>query len=664
MHHPPVEELELIDSPAALEWAREWSQATQERWSNDALQRSIHEALDTDARIPYVTRRGEYLYNFWRDRDHPRGVWRRTTLESFTSDSPQWQVLIDVDRLAASEEESWVWKGAHVRPYHFDRALIRLSRGGADAVEIREFDLDSGSFVEDHAFAVPEAKTQVCWVDRDTVLVGTDMGAGSLTESGYPARVHAWRRGTNLAEAEEFFCGLSSDLAVSAWAETVPSFERLFVRRALDFYRSRTFIQRDGHLQIIEVPEDCTVVVHREWMYVLPREEYAGIASGGVGAILFEDFLAGRRDFFTVFSPTPQSSVQDLTLTASYVVLTILEDVTSRIEVVDRGAPGSASRRINVGDMVTARVVAADSESDELWLGASSFTQPDTLYRVELGQHTTPEVVKQAPALFDASRMETRQHWATSADGTKIPYFIVGDFSQGPRPTLVGGYGGFEVSLVPGYSSIRGRAWLSKGNYFVQPNLRGGGEFGPHWHESVIRRHRVKIYEDHQAVLEDLRQRGYASQIAVRGGSNGGLLTSVALTRYPEAIDAAVIQVPLTDMLRYHTWSAGASWMAEYGDPDDPAERAVLESYSPLHHVAARAQVVYPPALVTTSTRDDRVHPAHARLFARALEVAGQAVDYWENSEGGHAGAADNAQVAASEAMIYTWLIDALGGVR
>ncbi|QGU03628.1 prolyl oligopeptidase family serine peptidase [Corynebacterium comes] len=655
-----LQALEIIDSPEALTWAEEWSTTTENASANPELRDRILAALDVDDRIPFVTRRGEWLYNFWRDAQHVRGLWRRTTLPSYLSDSPEWEVLVDVDRLAAEEEENWVWKGAHVRTPDADRALLRLSRGGADATVVREFDLVAGGFVDDHPFELPEAKTDVSWIDLDTLLVGTDTGEGSLTASGYPAQVRVWRRGTELLDAPVYTSGHREDVAVGAWADTTPGYGRIIVSRALDFYRTRQCVaplDPDAPLQVLELPEDCQTTIHRQWLFVAPREEYAGIPAGGLGVIELARFLAGERDIRPVFTPTEHVSMQATAFTRNWLVLTLLDDVATRLIIHPLDEPTTESRDLELPTLVTASVVATSPlDGDEVWLTTSSFTEPTTLYRLDLSDGVTPELVRRSPALFDAAGLETRQHWVTSADGTRLPYFITGNFSLGPRPTLVGGYGGFEVSLTPGYSAVRGIGWLEAGRYFVQPNLRGGGEFGPTWHTQVVKTNRHKVWEDHRAVLEDLVTRGYArrEQIAIRGGSNGGLLTSGALTQYPECFGAAVIQVPLTDMLRYHTWSAGASWMAEYGDPGNPEERAAIETWSPLHNVASTSD--YPPALVTTSTRDDRVHPAHARLFAHALREAGQPVDYFENTEGGHAGAADNKQVARVEALIFEWL--------
>lgn len=651
--------LEPIDGPEALAWASEWSEETQQSFPRQPLETKIREILDADDRIAYVTRRGEHLYNFWRDADHPRGLWRRTSLDEYLSDDPTWEVLIDVDQLAADEDEDWVWKGAHVRAPANDRALLRLSRGGADATVVREFDLDSQSFVA--GFYLDEAKSDVAWVDRDTLLVGTDTGDGSLTTSGYPAQVRLWHRGEPLIDAEVYASGSPDDVAIGAYADSFTG--RIVVSRALDFYATRTAVAAENGLHVLELPEDCELVIDREKLFINPRTEFGGITAGGLGVIELEAFLSGSRNFTRLFTPTTRTSLQSLALTRNYLVLTLLEDVATSISVLPLQQLLTPPAPLSLPPLVSASVTATSPhDGDELWINASSFTTPATLYRVDLAESPALKPAKVSPRRFDARNLETRQHWVVSRDGTKLPYFITGDFSRGPRPTLVGGYGGFEVSLTPGYSGVRGLAWLGEGGFYVQPNLRGGGEFGPEWHSQVTTTNRHKVWEDHEAVLRDVAKRGYATpqQIGIRGGSNGGLLTSGALNQYPDAFGAAVVQVPLTDMLRYHTWSAGASWMAEYGNPDDDVQRAAIETWSPLHNVGSSG--AYPPALVTTSTRDDRVHPAHARLFARALAENGHPVDYFENIVGGHAGAADNEQVARVESLIYSWLSEKLGG--
>ncbi|GAB3944583.1 prolyl oligopeptidase family serine peptidase [Corynebacterium tapiri] len=649
--------LETIDNPEALSWAHEWSQATETARDHSLLSAQLLEALNAQDRIPYVSRRGDYLYNFWRDSTHPRGLWRRTTLESYTADDPQWDVLLDIDALAQDEAEDWVFKGVSLRRPNADRALVRLSRGGADAVVVREYDVEKRCFLPE-GFVLPEAKTEISWAGEDSVLVGTDLGEDSLTSSGYPRQVRLWHRGDRVDNSEVLATASRDDVLIAGDYDHQSG--RVSVVRLLDFYSTRYSVSSGGGMTQLALPEDCHATIDGEQLFIEPRTEFAGVPAGGLGVMRIDDFLAGQRDFRVVFRPSESTALRGLSLTRNYLVLTVLDTVRTRVLFVSRDVPSKPATPLALPDMLTATVVATDDDSDELWISASSFAVAPTLYRVDLSTSLQPEPIKAMPKRFDDRGVETRQHWAVSADGTRIPYFITGRF-EGKRPTLVGGYGGFEVSLTPSYSPVQGLAWLERGGYLVQPNLRGGGEFGPQWHSQVTGRNRHKVWEDHEAVLRDVQSRGYADahQTGIRGGSNGGLLTSGAVTRYPELLGAVVVNVPLTDMLRYHTWSAGASWMAEYGDPDDPQDRAAIEKWSPLHNVSS-AQA-YPPTLVTTSTRDDRVHPAHARLFAHALSAAGQPVDYYENSVGGHAGASDNEQIAHVEALTFEWLWHHLG---
>ncbi|WKD59939.1 prolyl oligopeptidase family serine peptidase [Corynebacterium caspium] len=674
-------ELEEIDNPAALAWAAQWSQATEELLETSEygtyrrdLREKLNRILDADDRLAFVSRRGAWLYNFWRDATHPRGLWRRTDPTSYLSGNPAWEILLDIDELAATEDENWVWKGATVLSGGNDatkeerHALIKLSRGGADAVVVREFDLKTRSF-QPAGFHIPAAKTQVSWLNEDLVIIGTDTGPESLTSSGYPREARLWRRGTPLAMAPVILTGEISDVAASVHVDDHLVPPRLIATRALDFYNRKTWVatfSEDENIawQLLDIPTDCQSLLAGRWLFLCPRTPYLDIPAGALAAIALDDFLKGERETRRIYTPEPQASLQNISFTQNALVLSELHNVATRLWVAPLNLPWEL-RELPIPAFITATVISTSPrDNDELWLHTSSFIEPASLYRFAdvLAETQTPQLVGQAPHNFDATGLETRQHWAISADGTKIPYFITGKNLDSPTPTLVGGYGGFEVSLLPGYSGVRGVAWLEQGYNFVQPALRGGGEFGPQWHSQAVKENREKVFADHQAVLEDLVQRGYArpAQLAIRGGSNGGLLTATALTRYPEAFGAAVIQVPLTDMLRYNQWSAGASWMAEYGDPADPVQLKVLKRYSPLHNVAQVVARKYPPALVTTSTRDDRVHPAHARLFAQALASAGQQVDYFENIEGGHAGAADNAQVAQVESLVFSWLARAL----
>lgn len=672
--------LEDIDGDAALDWVRERNDATIADFEDDDFRRMRAEALevlDTDTRIPYVRRRGEYLYNFWRDAANPRGLWRRTSLDSYRTEDPgdersreeqttHWDVLIDVDELARADGENWVWAGADVIEPDHTLALVSLSRGGSDACVVREFDMASRSFVAD-GFGLPEAKSRVSWEDHDTVLVGTDFGPGSLTESGYPRIIKRWRRGLPLAEAETLFTGAPTDVLVSAGVDRTPGFERTMIARAIDFFNDETYQLRcdrspsveptGGELVRIDAPTDATVSVHRDWLLIELRTDWhTGTADYRAGSLLAADygqFLAGTAELSVVFTPDEHTCLHQYAWTRDRLVMVTLADVASRVEVV---TPGSWTRTPMAGieNSTNTVVVAADDTGDEVFLDSSGFLTPSTLLHGSVDSEL--RAIKRAPAFFDTTGMTVAQHFATSDDGTKVPYFVVGQSDSGPTPTLLGGYGGFEVAQTPGYAGVLGRLWLSRGGTYVLANIRGGGEYGPGWHTQAMRDGRHKVAEDFAAVARDLVARGITtpSQLGAQGGSNGGLLMGIMLTRYPKLFGALVCQVPLLDMKRFHLLLAGASWVAEYGDPDNPDDWAFISEYSPYQNISTEKR--YPPVLITTSTRDDRVHPGHARKMTAALEAAGQDVAYYENIEGGHAGAADNAQTAFKSALAYSFL--------
>jgi len=656
--------LEDITGDAALDWVRAHNDPTLTELCDvefEAMRAAALEVLDTDARIPYVRRRGEHLYNFWRDASHPRGLWRRTTLDSYRTDSPQWEVLIDVDALAAIDGENWVWAGAEVLEPSRTRALVSLSIGGSDAAVVREFDMRTLQFIGD-GFALPEAKSDVSWQDEDTVLVGTDFGPGSLTDSGYPRVVKRWRRGEPLSEATTLFSGEPSDVSVGAGLDATPGYERLFIVRAFDFFNRERYELRGDELIRLDVPTDAAISVHREWLLIRPRSDwYTGKASYPAGSLLaanYDEFLSGVSDLTVVFEPDEHTSLESYAWTEQRLVMVTLADVASRVEVV---TPGSWVREPVTGlpPNTNTVIVDVDEFGDEIFLDSSGFTTPSTLFWAHAGQPVTP--IKSAPSFFDATGIEVSQHFVASADGTRIPYFVVGKQDSRPGPTLLGGYGGFENSNLPGYAGVLGRLWLTRGGTYVLANIRGGGEYGPRWHTQAMRENRHLVYEDFAAVAADLVERGITTvpQLGAQGGSNGGLLMGVMLTRYPDLFGALVCQVPLLDMKRFHLLLAGASWVAEYGNPDNPDDWTFMAEYSPYQNISADAE--YPALLMTTSTRDDRVHPGHARKMTAALEDAGHRVRYYENIEGGHSGAADNAQTAFKSALAYRFLHEVLG---
>jgi prolyl oligopeptidase len=661
----PYRWLEDVTAPAALDWVRERNAESVGELSGGArfqdLRNEIRQVLDADDRIPFVRRRGAYLYNFWQDAAHPRGLWRRTTLEQYRRARPDWDVLLDVDALAEKEGENWVWQGATaLRPGGYRLALVELSRGGADASVVREFDVQERRFVED-GFHLPEAKSDVGWIDADHIYVGTDFGPGSLTSSGYPRVVKQWRRGTPLSEATVLYEGQPQDVSVHAFHDPAEGFERDFVVRSIEFYRDEWHLRTSsGDLVPVEVPEDAIVDVHREWLVVRTRSPWAvGGATYPAGALLaarFEAFMAGDRELAVLFEPGAHTSLAYHAWTRHHLILNTLRDVRSELTVLTP-SDGEWQRAAPAGlpQFAHTDIAATDQyDSDEYMLVSSGFTQPETLRRWHADGE--PETLKQAPAFFDAAGLSVRQFFATSADGTSVPYFVVGPDHPASGPTLLTGYGGFEISLTPSYSGVIGRGWLARGGTYVVANLRGGGEYGPQWHLSATKEHRHRVYEDFAAVAADLVSRGITTRdrLGIEGGSNGGLLMGVMLTRYPQLFGAIVSQVPLLDMRRYHELLAGASWMAEYGDPRERAEWDYLRPFSPYHNVSATQQ--YPPVLFITSTRDDRVHPGHARKMVARLRESGHDVSYYENIEGGHGAAADNEQRAFKWALVLEFL--------
>lgn len=659
--------LEDVTGDDQLDWVRARNERTVSAYTRTdgfaTLESRIREVLDTDARIPYARRRGPYLYNYWRDARHVRGLWRRTTMEQYLRDEPEWEVLVDLDAVADAEGENWVWSGAQVLRPDQTRALISLSRGGADATVIREFDLVTRTFVSGpDTFELPEAKTDIGWIDADTVYVGTDFGDGSLTDSGYPRVAKKWRRGTPLEHAETVFEGERSDVAVSAWYDDTPGYERTFVDRSVDFYTScRYELGADGTLTELDVPRDARVSVYRDHLLIRTRSEWEGHPAGALLAANYPAFLAGSREFTVLFAPDAHTSLEQYAWTQNHLLMVTLRDVQTRVRVLTPGPDGWSDEELaGVPDATSTSIIDVDPlESDEFFLNSSGFTIPATLLSGTAGEGSV-EPIKQAPAFFDADDISVTQHFATSDDGTRIPYFVVGRNTDSPAPTLLYGYGGFENSMVPAYSGGVGRAWLERGYTYVIANIRGGGEYGPNWHTQALKADRHKVFEDFAAVAKDLVARGVTTtdRLGAQGGSNGGLLMGVMLTRYPELFGAIVCQVPLLDMKRYHLLLAGASWMAEYGDPDNPDEWEFLAQYSPYHNTDPDAS--YPPILITTSTRDDRVHPGHARKMVARLEEQGHEVHYYENIEGGHGGAADNAQAAFKTALTFTFLADRL----
>jgi prolyl oligopeptidase len=663
----PYRWLEDVWGERPLAWVKERNAESMKELTGSvdfqATDRRILKILDSEDRIPTVQKLGPYYYNFWRDGKNPRGLWRRTTLDEFKKDRPAWELVVDLDLLGTEEKENWVWHGAQALKPDYKLALISLSRGGADASVIREFDLERKTFVAG-GFTLPEAKSQVAWRDRDSLFVGTDFGPGSLTESGYPRIAKEWKRGKPLAEAAVVMEGQHTDMGVFATRDLTPGHERDLIVRRPTFWTSEVFLRRGGKLVKIEKPVDAESSLHREWLFLRLRSDWKTgektYPAGALIAIELETFLKGDRKFDILFEPRERKSLASFTATRHFVMVTELDNVRSRIYVLDhRDGRWQRAQLPGVPEFGTASVEAIDRDlTDDYFLHVTDFLTPDTLAMGTVG-FDPPQKLKQLPAYFDSQTLAVSQHEAVSADGTRIPYFEVArkDLTpDGKTPTLLYGYGGFEVPMLPSYRPAVGAAWLEKGGVYVVANIRGGGEFGPAWHQAALKANRYRAYDDFIAVGEDLIRRKVTSAVhlGIQGGSNGGLLMGNMLVRKPDLFGAIVCQVPLLDMRRFNHLLAGASWMAEYGNPDQPEEWAFIRSFSPYHLV--NKSVKYPRTLFTTSTRDDRVHPGHARKMVARMKDQGHDVVYYENIEGGHGGAADNKQAAFMQALAYTFL--------
>lgn len=663
--------LEDVTGERSLDWVRQKNKSTQDHFEASLdfknLERDLLKILDSDERIPFVSKAGDFYYNFWRDRDHERGIWRRTTLAEYRKTAPQWETILDLDELAESENENWVWDGASILRPGFERALIGLSRGGADASVTREFDMNRREFLKE-GFNRSEAKGNISWIDQDSVFIYTDFGEGTMTSSGYPRIAKLWRRGQPMDEAEIVYEGSVDDMYIGAMHDNTSGFERNFVQRTLAFYNDELYLRAPGgELQKIDAPNSANKDVSREYLLLELRKPWS---AGGVdyqaGSLLvtkFDDFMAGKRTFDVAFKPTQNSSLASYTLTCNHLILNVLEDVKNRIYVMTSTDAGWQKRLLEgAPDIGTVGVRAVDSdESDAYWMTSSGYLTPTTLYYGEIGEK--PEQLKQLTPLYQADELKVSQHFATSKDGTQVPYFMVSKKDlvlNGENPTLLYGYGGFEISLTPGYQASVGRAWTSQAGVYVVANIRGGGEYGPRWHQAALKQNRLRAYEDFAAVAEDLFKLKVTckDRLGIQGGSNGGLLVGNMVALYPDLFCAAVCQVPLLDMKRYHLLLAGASWMAEYGNPDAPGEWGFIKTFSPYQNIDPN--VDYPAVLFTTSTRDDRVHPGHARKMMAKMHAQGHDVTYYENIEGGHGGAANNKQRAYMQALAYSYLKERL----
>jgi len=664
--------LEDVGGDRALAWVREQNGASVSELEGSAgfagLRQRLLAIYESKERIPAINKHGEYFYNFWRDERHVRGVWRRTSPDEYRKADPAWEIVLDLDQLAANENENWVWKGADIlRPSH-DRALLFLSRGGADAAVTREFDIGKKEFVAD-GFTLPEAKSRVAWRHRHAIYIGSDFGPGSLTNSGYPRIVKEWPRGAPMSAAKTVFEGKVEDVSVTA--SVVHDHGRMyeFISRGLTFFTNEIWFRRGDAWVEVDKPADARAETFMDQILLRLRSDWSvGGKTYRAGSLLatdFEGYLRGEREFAVLFEPSERKALASTSATKNFLILNELDNVRSKAYALKLNHGQWIRSQLATPAFGSVRLRGVDADmSDDYFMTVNDFLTPSSLFLRTVGTEVQ-EKLKGLPEFFNAEGLDISQHEAVSKDGTKIPYFQVSRkklLAEGKTPTLLYGYGGFNVSQLPFYSGTLGAAWLERGGVYVLANIRGGGEFGPDWHYAARKENRQRAYDDFIAVAEDLIARKVTSpqHLGIQGGSNGGLLVAVALTQRPDLFKAVVCQVPLLDMRRYNKLLAGASWVDEYGDPDKPEEWSYIAKYSPYHNVEAEKK--YPRVLFTTSTRDDRVHPGHARKMFAKMKAQGHDVLYYENIEGGHGGAADNRQLAYMSALTYAFLVKELFG--
>lgn len=665
--------LEEVEGERAMEWVRAHNERSLGVLQGDPRYARLHaealEIVQSRDRIPGVGFNHDgTLDNFWQDATHVRGIWRTTTLDSYRTAEPAWETILDIDALSTAEGKNWVYKGVTCLPPQETRCLVSLSDGGKDAVTVREFDRASRTFVAD-GFILPESKGGASWVDENTLLVSRDFGEGTLTDSGYPRTVRLLRRGQTIEQATTIFEGQQTDVSVSAYTlrDADGVVKATLINRGINFYEGETWrLNADGTTTQLQLPAKSNInalvqgqlVVTTDQNWTAPSGQE--FKTGDVIAWNLEQWLANpATPAQLIIRPTEREAIEGITSTRNKLVVALYENVRGSVYVYQPNPSGEWARtRLDLPQNVTVGVGSASERNDQVFVSVAGYLNPSSLYLADAATGQA-EVLKSLPAKFDATGMVVEQFEARSADGTMIPYFVVhkGDMPMdGSNPTLLYGYGGYQNSLLPGYSATVGKLWLERGGVYVVANTRGGGEFGPRWHQAALQQNRQRAHEDFQAVALDLQARNITSQprLGIMGGSQGGLFMGAMLTQRPDLINGAVIQVPLFDMLRFHKLLAGASWIAEYGNPDIPEQRAWIEQYSPYQNL--RAGQPYPEVFIHTSTKDDRVHPGHARKAAARLEELGYPVLFYENTDGGHAAGANLRETARRLALEYTYL--------
>lgn len=665
--------LEEVQGEKPLAWVKERNSETfkaiMSRPSYKKNEAEIKKILLAKDRIPAITQRGQYFYNFWQDDKHVRGLWRRTTLEEYKKKSPKWETVLDLDALAKKEKENWVYKRASCLPPEFKHCMIVLSRGGKDNSVAREFNTEKKAFVKD-GFVTPEARNELAWIDANTLMIGTNYGPDTLSKSGYPLMQKIWKRGQPLTEAKLIYQAPASSMAVGVGTWITPAGSKTIISNMPSFFEEEDFeLTADQTLKKIEKPLDAVVVAWLGGRFIITLRsdwEVRGQTYKAGSVVSLPSFENGQPKL--VFAPNEKQSVLSVEQTKDALIISYLDTVQGKIARANLQGDEWKFETLPFPDKGDLSLSSVDNFGDLILVGFENFLTPSSLLAANVGldkkaESIKPEVLKQLPARFDASNLTVEQNWAISRDGTQVPYFMIHRKDmrlEGKNPTLIYGYGGFEVSENPYYPSVTGKVWLEKGGVYVIANIRGGGEFGPQWHKAALKENRQKAFDDFISVAEDLVKRKVSnpSKMAISGGSNGGLLVGSVFVQRPDLYRAVICKVPLLDMVRYNKLLAGSSWEGEYGKPEDPEMLNAIMKYSPYQNL--KADVKYPEVFFITSTMDDRVHPGHARKMVARMKAQNHPFLYFENTEGGHSAAANLQQRVKSYSLEYTFLQDRL----
>ena len=666
--------LENVDGEKSMQWVKETNHKTQDKLANSKLYKELYQqalsVLNGKSRLPVVSQKGKWLYNFWQDANHPRGIYRKTTLKQFKKKSPKWHTVLDMDAYSKKHHQNYDYHGMTCLPPKGNACLVYLSPGGSDAIEVREFDLKKGQFIK-NGFEVPLAKTRISWIDKNTVYIGTDFGKDSMTNSGYPRLIKKWERGTPLNKAQLIYQGKANSMSASAFKVTTDNKELEIITETTSFWESQKYVINQGKITKLNIPDTASFAgSYKDKMLISLKQDWdtnnKQFIQGEIVLVDFDFLTTGKGSIQSVIKPTVKSIVESINVSKNGLLVTILEDAKAKLylykQLKDHSwditeIPFPANGALNISNI--------DDKTGDFFVQYESFITPPSLYYIK-AKTLKPELVKQQDPSFDGSLFKVKQYFTQSKDGTRIPYFVVMNKNtqfNGKNPTHIFSYGGFRNSLTPSYSGsyealsgAYGKLWLERGGVFVLANIRGGGEYGPAWHAAALLKNRHKSFEDFEAVAQDLVSKKITSpkHLGIEGRSNGGLLVTAALTRNPKLYGAVICGAPLIDMKRYNKLLAGASWMGEYGNPDEPDMWDYIKTYSPYQNVHINTE--YPPIFFYTSTRDDRVHPGHARKMAAKMLDFGNEVDYYENIEGGHYGFSTNEQLAHRLALSYTHL--------